>query len=278
MKNIPFCPRKHDADHVRNVQHARGAVVRPARHRRQHVWTCPQPPASAGRLLLRSRTGSSCLCLEGPAHVCEVSCQSWWRPCFWTWWQFKEKSLGSMSSSEGSTVALLQPWQSRGENPLQQLESMLEFVTFLDNKQQRGRPGCTFPQRQTWTNPRRRPARQSAAEMSTKMAKMTLMPNGQTPSMIGSLIPLVKLRYQGSHVPSCLGSLCTILPWGSLCAFQVLTELLCVVTSLSFCLRECRSHYCWCQVGLRPIVFGTQAKLRIMSLHVFRQFHRLHNV
>ena len=28
-----------------------------------------------------------------------------------------------------------------------------------------------------------------------------------------SLIPLVKLRYQGSHVPSCLGSLCTILPW-----------------------------------------------------------------
>ena len=63
------------------------------------------------------------------------------------------------------------------------------------------------------------------------------------------------------------------------CVFEVQTELLSVVTSLSFCPGECRSHCCCSfDVGLKPIAFDTQPKLRILSLHVFRQFHRLHCV
>ena len=59
------------------------------------------------------------------------------------------------------------------------------------------------------------------------------------------------------YVPSCLGSLCANC-LGSLCVFQVLTELLCVVASLSFCPRECRSHCCSCHVGLKPIALASK--------------------
>ena len=116
-----------------------GAVVRLGRHRRQQGWTCPQLPASAGRLCSCGQ-GLVPLCLEGPAHVCEVSCQSGGDLVLWTWWQFKEKGWGSMSSTHlisgrfhrRAATTMAEP----GENPLQQPESLLEFVTFLDNKLQ----------------------------------------------------------------------------------------------------------------------------------------------
>ena len=38
----------------------------------------------------------------------------------------------------------------------------------------------------------------------------------------------------------------------------------------------CRSHCCCsCHVGLKPTAFATEPKLRMMSLHVLRQSHRL---
>ena len=76
LKNIPFCPRvARIMFETFNVPV--GVVVRLRRHRRQHVWTCPQLPASAGRLCCCSQgLVPPVYCLEGPAHVCEVSCQS----------------------------------------------------------------------------------------------------------------------------------------------------------------------------------------------------------
>ena len=77
VKNIPFCPKAHDADHVRDVQCACGSCGSPEKAQASARVDVPTTPSMRRKtLLLRSRTGSSCLCLEGPAHVCEVSCQS----------------------------------------------------------------------------------------------------------------------------------------------------------------------------------------------------------
>ena len=197
--HIPFCPRADDADHVRDVQRA------------QAQEDCA--PAVKDWFLL-SLFGRPRSCLWGVI-------PKWWRPFFSTWWQFKVEGSGSMSSTNlisgrfhrraATTMAEL------GENPLQQLESMLEFVTFLDNKLQ-GQSRAHFSaaanvdqsQKETCKARRRQDADEDGEDDSDAKRPDTLHD-------WVSLIPLVKLRYQGSHVPSRLGSLFTILAWLTVC-------------------------------------------------------------
>ena len=66
------------------------------------------------------------------------------------------------------------------------------------------------------------------------------------------------------------------------CCVDVLRDrviICCCFFVILFCPSECRSHCCCsCHVGLMPLSLATQPKLRILCLHVLRQFHRLHSV
>ena len=63
MKNFPFCPRAHDAGHVRDVQRARGScgsLEKPQASARVDVPTAPSKRRKI--VILWSRTGSSTRC------------------------------------------------------------------------------------------------------------------------------------------------------------------------------------------------------------------------
>ena len=63
QKNIPFCPRAHDADHVRDVQRARGSCCSPEKAQASAPVDLPTAPKRRKDLFFLSLFGRPRSCL-----------------------------------------------------------------------------------------------------------------------------------------------------------------------------------------------------------------------